>query len=382
MKLMFDSTEYEQAPMSGMGSEGFTLVELMVAMLISLVIIAAGFVLTVTTEKATTASSNIADAQQNARSAMELISRDVKMAGFGMQTAVGNCLTPIVPQDQTPTGPDTGPDRIQLVVPAMSGDPSLWRLNAAVLPPGGTNKTQNTVTLYGGAVAGAGMTFPAIISIAGSWTGTAISAASDVITLNPLTLIGAPATFPINTPVYWLQCVTYQVIQSPDANNICGGRAPCLARGVTAAGNCDVANSPCVPVVDGIEDLQFAYACDGCVSTINSGVPNGIIDDQGTTNLGAFDSTDFVTNSTWAGGAPPLDPTKIRLVQISVVARELSLPEGFGEGKNNGIMSPTPLQVSDHLHSADPGYTLSAYQQYRRRLLTKTVETRNLGLGS
>lgn len=360
--------------------DGFTIIELMIAMFVSLIIVAAGFLLTVNTEKATKASSNIADAQQNARIAIELISRDVRMAGYGMIAQVGNCPTPIVPQDQTPTGVDSGPDRIQLVVPSMSGNPALWKLDAAVLPPGSTNKTQNTVTLKAGAVSDAGITFPSVISIAGSWTGTAQSAAGDVLTLNASSLVGAPATFPLNTPVYWLQCITYQIIQDPDANNVCAGRAPCLVRGVTAAGNCDVAGSPCTPVVDGIEDIQFAYACDGCVTTINSGVPNGIIDDQGTTNLGAFDRGDFLTNSTWASAATPLDPTKIRLVQINVVAREVLAAQGFGEGKSPGVMTVAPLQVSDHLHSADPGYNAGTYQQFRRRVLTKTVETRNLGL--
>jgi type IV pilus assembly protein PilW len=359
---------------------GFTLVEMMIAAAVSLIVIAAAFVITVTTDKATRVSTRTADAQQNARIAMELISRDVRMAGFGMKAPVGFCPTPIVPHDKTPAGPDNGSDRIHLLVPSMSANPALWQLNAAVLPPGGTNTTQNTVTLKTGAVAAAGMSFPAVISIGGSWTGTVQSAAGDVLTLDPNNLVGKPATVPVNTPVYWLQCITYQIIQPPDANNVCAGQSPCLARGVTVAGDCDVATSPCVPVVDGIEDIQFAYACDGCVTTINSGISNGVIDDQGVTSQNVFDQGDFVTNSNWASGSPPLNPSMIRLVQINVVAREVVVTDGFGEGKAAGINTPGPLQVSDHLHSADPGYNASTYQQYRRRLLTKTVEARNLGL--
>lgn len=359
---------------------GFTLVEVMIAAAISMIVIAAGFVITVTTDKATRVSTRTADAQQSGRIAMELISRDVRMAGFGMKSTVGFCPTAIVPQDQTPGGADTGSDRIHLLVPAMSANPALWQLGAAVLPPGGTNKTQNTVTLKAGAVAAAGITFPAVIAIGGTWTGTAQSATGDVITLDPNNLLGQPTTFPVNTPVYWLQCITYQIIQSPDGNNVCAGRAPCLARGVTAAGNCDTAASPCVPVADGIEDIQFAYACDGCVTTINAGVPNGVIDDQGATNLNAFDQGDFVTNSTWAAATPQLNPATIRLVQINVVAREIVPTDGFGDGKNAGVNTQGPLQVSDHLHSADPGYNAATYEKYRRRVLTKTVETRNLSL--
>lgn len=359
---------------------GFTLVEVMVATVVSMTVIAAGFAITVMTDKATRVSTRTADTQQNGRIAMELISRDVRMAGFGMKSTVGFCPTAIVPQDQTPGGGDTGSDRIHLLVPAMSASPDLWQLGTAVLAPGVTNKTQSTVTLKAGAVAAAGITFPAVLVIGGTWTGTAQSATGDTITLDPNTLLGQPTTFPVNTPVYWLQCITYQVIQSPDPNNVCAGRSPCLARGVTAAGNCDTAGSSCVPVADGIEDIQFAYACDGCVSGINAGVPNGVIDDQGGTNLNVFDQGDFVTNSTWASATPQLNPATIRLVQISVVAREFLPTDGFGEGKNAGVNTLSPLQVSDHLHSADPGYSAATYEKYRRRVLTKTVETRNLSL--
>ena len=68
-------------------------------------------------------------------------------------------------------------------------------------------------------------------------------------------------------------------------------------------------------MVDGIEDLQLAYACDGCVSTINGGIPDRIIDDRNGSN--SFDRGDFVTDSAWA--IAPLVPSAIRLVQITVV---------------------------------------------------------------
>ena len=361
---------------------GYTLIEVMIAITAGLLVIVSGFTIMNTTEKASSATTKIADAQQNARVAMELISRDLRMAGFGMKAPVGNCASAIVPNDKVPGGADNGPDSIQLVVPAMSADPSLWKLAAAVLPPASTNATQNTITLQANAVAGAGVTFPAVVSIGGAWSGTVNSATGDVLTVAPTNLISRPFTFPVGTQVYWLQCITYQVIPPPDANNVCAGRAPCLARGVTtdATNFCNVAASPCVPVVDGIEDIQFAYACDGCITTINSGIPNGVIDDQGTTNLNVFDAGDFITNSSWAAGSPPLDPSKIRLVQINIVAREVQAEQGLGEAPTTVTMVSGPLQVSDHLHSADPGYNAGVYQQFRRRQLAKTIETRNLGL--
>ena len=50
---------------------------------------------------------------------MELLSHDIKMAGYGMTGPVLNCPTAIVPADNTVGGPDTGPDSISLVIPTV-----------------------------------------------------------------------------------------------------------------------------------------------------------------------------------------------------------------------------------------------------------------------
>jgi len=127
------------------------------------------------------------------------------------------------------------------------------------------------------------------------------------------------------------------------------------------------------PLVDGVEDLQFAYACDGCNAAINTGIPNGVIDDFNGNNT--FDVADFQTNRVWALGT--FDPATIRLVQINIVARQTAIDQGMGEGNQAGALS-TPIQVSDHLPSNDAGYAAATYQSFRRRFLTRTVDTRNM----
>ena len=323
--------------------QGFSLLELMVGLVVAFIVIIAGYTVLTGASKSTRANEQTVDTQQNARIAMEVITQDLKMAGFGMIGPVGGCAAAIVPNDNVSGGAltainDTGPDGISLVIPTLSGT-----LSAAAPVVAGTSFDTISVS---GVAAGS------IISIGGAMTAT-VSAVGPVKLSN---FIPAPVIFPIGTPVYTLQCITYSI--GATAAACPGSNAPCLLR----AG---------APITDGIEDIQFAYGCDGCVVTINAGVPDKIIDDQN--GSGAFDQADFVSNSSWV--TPPMTPDKIRLVQVTIVARQTAVDQGFGEDNKSGILTPAALQVSDHLHTVTP-----TYQQFRRRVLTRTVETRNMGL--
>jgi type IV pilus assembly protein PilW len=162
-----------------------------------------------------------------------------------------------------------------------------------------------------------------------------------------------------------LQCIRYRVVPAPDPGNLCGGQAPCLTRGV--AGVIAGPNAE-APIAEGIEDLQLAYACDGCVAAINSGIPDGVIDDQNGSNT--VDQADYLSDVSWA--AAPLTPDKIQLIQVALVARQSRNDQGFGEA-NNAMVGSSALTVSgDHSLPADPNH--------RRRMLVKTVETRNVGM--
>ena len=370
---------------------GFTLIELMISIVISSVIVAGGYTVLTTTHKATISNERAVGTQQNIRVAMELIARDIKQAGYGMPTApntpvggtVGNCATgaggttsaAIRPVDNNPVIPltavnDTGSDTISLVVPrtnSTNGAIPGWVLSSAA-PSGGAGAF-TTITLTNTAVTemvaegmlnGSG----AYVSLGGVVTVPVTSSTGATITLGTPTYV--PINFPVGTQIYLLQCVTYQV-QTGTAN--CGSAGPCLTRTVDSGTAPTITTS----LVDGVEDLQFAYACDGCNTTINSGIPNSVIDDFNGSNT--FDVADFQTNRVWAFGT--FDPATIRLVQINIVARQTAIDQGTGEGIQAGALS-TPLQVSDHLPSNDAGYAAATYQSFRRRFLTRTVDTRNL----
>ncbi len=332
--------------------QGMTLIEVLIAMVISLIVITAGFTILTTTSRGLRANEAVADSQQNARIAMELIARDIKLAGFGMPAAIGNCPTALVPIDQTPTGPDTASDSIDLLVPTTNNVTPIWRLAQVAGPLG-----FNTITLDAGAVANmvsAGMVNNSYISIAGAFTARVpvVPGTGNVLTLE--FMVPSPITFPIGAQVYLLQCIRYDIGTTAAA---CGtSNAPCLRRGISGGAM--------TAVVEGIEDLQLAYACDGCVGT-----EDGVIDNQ-VGGTAAFEAADFVTNSTWA--TAPMTPDKIRLVQVNLVARQIGTDLGLGEGKASFQGNAAGLQVSDH--------ALAGSQQYRRRVLSKTIEVRNIGL--
>ncbi|MEO5955446.1 MAG: PilW family protein [Nitrospiraceae bacterium] len=359
---------------------GFTLIEIMISLVITTVIVGAGYTVLTMTHKATIANEQTVGTQQNARTAMELIARDIKLSGFRMLTspsvpvggagsdcAPGGVAAAISPTDaDAATSNDKGPDSLALVVP--KSDPT-WTLNGVV--PSAGSSSFSTIALSSAAAVtsmqtegmkdGAG----AYVTIGGVLTLPVASSIGATITFGTTTSL--PVTFPDKTPVQLLQCVKYSVGTTAAE---CGNAGPCLLRKV------DSGTDPAVTtnIVDGVEDLQFAYACDGCNALINSGLPNRVIDDFNGNNT--FDQADFQTDRVWAFGT--FDPATIRMVQVNIVARQGKQDQGLGEGKASGTLTAAPLQVSDHLHSADTAYNPSTYKAFRRRLLTRTVDTRNM----
>ena len=343
---------------------GFTLIELLVGMAVSVIVVAAAFTILTTSSKTLRANEQIVDTQQNLRVAMELLARDFKLAGFGNPgVAVGNCTNSIMPADQNAAGVDTGPDSVQLLVPTIRATGSnRWTLNAATTTSGTTQ-----ITLRAGAVAdmvSSGLVAnQSYISIGGAATILVTALDASASTLN--VVIPPPVWFQQEDPVYLLQCIRYRIVPVPDPGNICGGKAPCLTRGVAGVTTGPNAEAP---IAEGIEDLQVAYACDGCVTAINGGVPDRIIDDYNVPV--GFGQEDFLSNVSWT--TAPLTPDKIQLVHIAMVARQANNDQGFGESNRAQVGSGALTVTSDHALPADANH--------RRRMLVKTVETRNVGL--
>ncbi|HWV47741.1 MAG TPA: PilW family protein [Nitrospira sp.] len=336
-----------------------------------------------------------------------MITADLKLAGFGMQGLmggpVGNCVVngmpaAVIPADNNALGADFGPDSISMVVPmtnSIAAVGPMWQLFIAASGTiGGPNQPiatlpliNNATTGMGTAIPGGAAALPGMSVTVGGVAGSRIAAGGvtpAALTVNPA--IPAPATFGTGTQVYLLQCITYQVIPPPDALNLCQGNAPCLVRGVAPVGvggppNCNNPGNTCVPIMDGVEDLQLAYACDGCNG---SGVPDGAIDDMNGSN--SFDQGDFLTNINWF--LPPngmMTPNKIRMVQVSIIARQTRTDQGMGEANQIVVHSTAIPTISDHNHATgvfalgdnNTAAQQQAYFQFRRRILSRTVELRN-----
>jgi prepilin-type N-terminal cleavage/methylation domain-containing protein len=81
-----------------LGEKGVTLIELLVALVICGIIVAAIYRLFVTQTRAYTVQDQVSEVQQNVRNAMELIVRDIRMAGFDDDPVdIGGVLTDIHP---------------------------------------------------------------------------------------------------------------------------------------------------------------------------------------------------------------------------------------------------------------------------------------------
>jgi len=61
---------------------GFTLIEVLIAMVVSLIIMAGAYTFFNTQQRQTVIQTNVSDAQQTLRAAMDFMSRDVRMAGY------------------------------------------------------------------------------------------------------------------------------------------------------------------------------------------------------------------------------------------------------------------------------------------------------------
>jgi type IV pilus assembly protein PilW len=316
---------------------GFSLIELLIAMAIFSVISLAGF--TVLSSGARNAAMNDETVKilQNVRMAMDLVARDIRLAGYSNPPApsavpltANNCAAII-----NPTNSSTGPDSISLI----TIDQVIGRLTADAPGATPTQLTLDAVT---------GLAVNDVISIDGIFTGTVngVNTGAKTVTLAtaiqpPMTFNGAPNT---GTQVVRLACVKYSV--DTTKNQL-------LRDGV--------------PVADDIEDLQLAYGVD------TNG--DGMMDDQNGSS--GVDCLDLIPNAlvqtvansagcTGTGGVSsvPPDPTTIRMVRISVVGKS-SKPDP-------SYTASSALAVEDH--------NIPGVSHYRRRVLTRTVSLRDLGL--
>lgn len=74
-----------QAQVRNQAQAGFTLTEVMVATMLTTALLAAGFGALTVSQKTTRVSGQVGNTQATARNALDMITADLKLAGFGMQ---------------------------------------------------------------------------------------------------------------------------------------------------------------------------------------------------------------------------------------------------------------------------------------------------------
>jgi type IV pilus assembly protein PilW len=378
----------------------------MIAMVLAILVAGIGYTVFQNTHRTSLINEASSDLHQNARVAMDMIARDLRMAAFGipasnLSSLPAGCPSAITPGDER-AGSDQGADRISMVIPEAlvntAGTAMVVSVQqaATATTPAPYTFTVNDSAPLAGLAANPPITF---ISFGGKHSGglTALSGNTLSTQENPLTM---GQIISVNTPVYRLTCVTYAIgrgngaLTAIDASSVaatsaltsgCGGESQLLPAGKERCLLRAVGTALPVVVLDGVEDLQFAYACDGCTTADTEG--NGIIDDQAGGTANQFDCYDFLPNNQGCdGGAAGSVNTPvpagasndtIRLVRVTVVARARAPDPAPVTGKA-GYLGPAAVVVEDHSPASDAGYNGSEYQTIRRQVLTRTVQLRNL----
>ena len=330
----------------GRSEAGFTLTELLVAMGMAIVVGMAGYVVFESSNRSSVIQSNVSDAQQNGRVAMDRLAQDIRAAGFGLP----NPPFSLTIASQTFTSPmviansATAPDGLTIVGGRFVGG----SLNQGGDATCNGEKDQficlNPADMPNFFSGGVFLPNRRYVNVDGTQF-YELATAGHVPATGKLQLAAATLArdWPDGTRVFVIEAFTY----SRDiASAGCSTTTPCLAltdlTGMRGSGI----------VADNIEDLQLAYG-------IDSSPRDGLIDD--TDGDAAYTSSDFVN-----APAAPATASSVVAVRVNVVARTRSAEAG--------IPKFTPPCLEDR--AADSTCTGAALDGYRRRALTKVVALR------
>jgi len=252
-------------------NKGVTLIELLIALVISSILIAALYRVFISQQKTYTVQDQVIDMQQNARVGINRMMSEIRMAGFGN---VGDVLD--LPADVNGKKGVNG--FTQAIAPGansitiVGGFKQIRRDNGSPILI--SSASGNTITLNYATDDFDG-TAHRFISIGGVESSTVLQRDVRVLTLSSTLKINHP----VGTPIFKIQAITYTREVSDDGK-------PVLYRNENTGGNRQ-------PLADNIENIQFEY----------------------------FDSN----------GNPTANPGNVRMVRVTVNARtKMSDPDFKG----------------------------------------------------
>ncbi|MEW6214402.1 MAG: prepilin-type N-terminal cleavage/methylation domain-containing protein, partial [Nitrospirota bacterium] len=223
----------------GGGEKGFTLTELMIAIVIGMIVISATYATYISQQRSFTAQDQVAEMNSTSKIALDMIANDIRETGFGVpddlttvQRTVGCSGINGFTQKINLTDNTASEDQITI----LGGFRLVGNIASAVSSGSTTLTLTDTSELN--------TTDRAYISIAGLSFAivTAIDSGTNTLTLQT----GLDRDYPAGVPVYLIENVTYQIVN---------GELQKVRR--LNGGGC-ATNPDTDTIAENIEDLQFA----------------------------------------------------------------------------------------------------------------------------
>lgn len=340
-------------------NKGFTLVEIMVAIIIGLVLIASVSATYVAQERSFVTQESVSEINSQSKIAQDLIANDLKSAGFGIPAnmnldPVNGYTTSVAPVDNNSADQ---PDAVTIISGTrMIG--TLWpSVGGAVTCPASVPMGTTVVRIVYSGTDGPNVTDKRYLNIDGiQYVQVQSCALSDGTCLSmPITLdrpltqdyplldTGGSADCDVGRPVYLVEDTTFCVDANATLRRIRRGANPNNCTAITTSDNDAIAQN--------IEDLQLAYAIDN-----NN---DGRIDDLNVD--GNINALDFVDGN---NAAIVANPAIIRAIRINVLAMA-DRPDMNYRGLGN---PPSTIENRNHTPTND---------DLRRRWWQSVVSIRN-----
>ncbi len=332
-------------------NRGFSLVELMVAIVISTILITAVSATYIAQNRSYVVQESVSEINTQAKIAHDIIANDIKTAGFGVPADMNqnpiNGLTTVVTFIDNTAAPDA--------ITIAGGFRMLGTLWPNGLGPGSNIACPASVPLGSSSVNidYAGTTEfntadMSNISIDGINYARVIGIAGNTITLDrplsqdfPLLDLDGDSNCDTGRPVYVIEDTTFCVDGNATLRRI---RRNADINTCTAA-----ANSDNDELAENIEDLQFAFAVDAD--------GDGQIDDQD--GNGVIDDADYITTS-----IRPINPATIRAIRVNILAK------ANREDSNYNELGNPPAVIENRNHPA-------TNDNFRRRWWRTVVNMKN-----
>lgn len=339
-----------------LSNKGYTLVEIMIAITIGLFLIAAASATYIVQNRSFIAQESVSEINTQSKIAIDLISSEIRSAGFGTpkdlnEEPVNGVTTIITPVDRT-----TAADALTITGGfRMIG--TLWP--AGIGPgspcPSSLNMESNLIQIVYSGTEAPNMTDRRYLSLDGvtfvmvqnctldannNCTAATITLDRAVSHSFPLLDINGDGSCDIGRPVYLVEDTTFCIDGRATLRRIRRNGTPATCTALATSDN-DV-------IAENIEDFQLAYAID---------VDNdGLADDQN--GNGSFDTGDFLA------GTAVADPDTIRALRINILARTDRADRNY-----TGLGNP-PAAIENRNHNA-------TNDSFRRRWLQTVTTNRN-----